>query len=78
MDAVKYYSFYEAVTLREAVAHLGADHVRYLASDGDHWARRISNRVRGAWMANNGRSHGAYCALMQAGMVASLKLAGGV
>ncbi len=69
MNVTKYYSFYQDITLHEAVKSVGADHVRWIAGD---WARRLRDRVRGAWMANAGHNHSAYCALMQAGVVASL------
>lgn len=62
----KYRSFYGSFTVQEAIKHLGHDHVQYLV-DNENWHMEINKRIMGAWHANNGASHKAYCALMQAG-----------
>lgn len=62
----EYYSFSGSFTLDEAIRHLGADHVQWLVKlEGYHL--EVKRRVLGAWHANNGANHKAYCAIMQAG-----------
>lgn len=62
----EYYSFSGSFTLDEAIRHLGRDHVKHLVKlEGYH--SQIKKRVLGAWRANNGADHKAYCAIMQAG-----------
>lgn len=62
----KYYSFNGSMDVPTAIKCLGADHVQYLLGD---WQDRISRGVSNSWIANNGRSHIAYCTLMQAGSI---------
>ena len=63
---MEYHSFLGGFTIEEAVEHLGADHV-YMIISHENYHAEISRRVNGAWHANLGRDHRAYCAIMQAG-----------
>jgi hypothetical protein len=63
-----YHSFYGFFTVAEAISHLGGQHVAWLANlPHEQYVVEIRRGVTGSWSANNGASHKAYCALMQAG-----------
>jgi len=69
----RYRSFCGTFTIDEAIKYLGADHVEWLISqEGYHL--EIKRRVLGAWHANNGAAHKAYCAIMQAGQARTERL----
>ena len=67
---MKYQSFTGGCTLDAAIRHLGRDHVCKIIRHDDYQGE-ITRRIRGAWFANLGRDHRAYCAIMQAGATAT-------
>lgn len=47
-------------TTREAIDHLGADHVRWLT---ENWTIRMAHAKNGAWFANKTHSYSCYYVL---------------
>ena len=66
---MKYESYHGSMTIGEAIEQLGKQHVEFLINYKD-WHSELKRRIHGLWLANGfGKTHTAYCTLMQAGKV---------
>jgi len=70
-----FYTWGGSMTVKEAVYYLGVSHVAHIIGRPDYHAE-IKRRVSGAWLANSGKLHSAYCTIMQAGRYAALLACG--
>jgi hypothetical protein len=63
----KFHSFWQSMTVSNAIIALGKDHVLFLMSYCDGWQDNLLIYIKNAWKQNEHKKHAAYCTLMQAG-----------